>query len=131
INGELYNPESLKISTSLSSDAALNKATIALKADTYMWENKNLAKVNNYKKPIESPIIFPIIDNNRYTLKMAYKLDIYALKPMSRAYVYVDANNGSILFNQNIIKHFTSFENRNINSLKTFNESNENSIFVS
>jgi len=41
-----------------------------------------------------------------YTL--AYKFDIYAVEPLSRSYVYVDAHDGSIVASDAIIKHSDS-----------------------
>lgn len=38
-------------------------------------------------------------------VKLAYKFDIYAAEPLSRSWVYVDANNGAILLVDAIIKH--------------------------
>jgi Zn-dependent metalloprotease len=38
-------------------------------------------------------------------IRLAYRFDIYAEKPLSRQHVFVDANNGKILFVNALIKH--------------------------
>jgi len=40
-------------------------------------------------------------------LSLAYKFNIYGVDPLSRDYVYVDANNGKVLLRDAIIKHGT------------------------
>ncbi len=40
----------------------------------------------------------PDYNNRGEEYRLAYKLDIYALEPMSRQYVFVDAQNGELLF---------------------------------
>jgi Zn-dependent metalloprotease len=107
INGELYNPSKLNITPNLSSDAALEKAISIIGAETYVWENQ----ASKVSKPVEKPIIFPVISKDSYSLKLAYKFDIHATQPISRGHVYIDAKNGDLLFNQPIIKHFNRFKN--------------------
>jgi len=50
-------------------------------------------KLLSDKRPIGELVILPIDD--KYFL--AYKFDIYTIEPLSRDYVYVDANSGSII----------------------------------
>jgi hypothetical protein len=48
-----------------------------------------------------------MVDNYRTTEVdiLAYKFNVYAAEPLSRADIYVDATNGEILLNDAIIKH--------------------------
>ena len=119
INGELYNPEGLNLISNLSPESALKEATSFVAANEYLWNNTEAANNMQYKKPEGELIIFPVIKNGNSTLKLAYKFDIYASKPISRGNVYIDAHNGSFLFNDPIIKHVHHKENEN------FNKSNE------
>ena len=119
INGELYNPEGLNLISNLSPESALKEATLFVDAKDYLWNNTEAANNIQYKKPEGELIIFPVIENGNSTLKLAYKFDIYASKPISRGNVYIDAHNGSFLFNDPIIKHVHHKENEN------FNKSNE------
>jgi Zn-dependent metalloprotease len=108
INGELYNPVGLNLTSSLSSESALQKAISQVGAKNYLWNNAEMAKSIQYKKPEGDLIIFPVIGKNEITLSLAYKFDIYATEPVSRGYVYIDANNGGFLYNEPIIKHFNN-----------------------
>ena len=90
----------------LSENAALQNALQFVKASVYMWE---VPQEENYIKTITSNdkatyypegvlTIIPMkgkfaSDNYR----LAYKFDIYAQKPISRQYIYVDAMNGDII----------------------------------
>lgn len=112
INGELYNPNGLVLTSSLSSKLALENAISYVGAKTYLWSDSEKTKNNNYKKPEGELIILPVISNNKVDLKLAYKFDIYALAPVSRGYVYVDARNGNVLYNEPIIKHFEGTDNQ-------------------
>ena len=108
INGELYNPKGVNLSSALSSNVAFQKAITHVNAKTYLWSDTEGSKMNDYKKPEGELIIFPIINNDSITLTLAYKFDIYATSPVSRGYVYIDAYNGGFLYNEPIIKHFNN-----------------------
>ena len=45
-------------------------------------------------------------------LRLAYKFNIYAAVPLSRAWIYVDAENGKILFVDHILKHVNDEKNK-------------------
>ncbi|NOR28133.1 MAG: hypothetical protein GQ540_06350 [Lutibacter sp.] len=105
INGELYNPKDLNLVSNLTPTTALNKAIAHISAKTYLWDSTEQSKTNNYKKPEGELVIFPVLENGNSILKLAYKFDVYATVPISRGYVYINAFNGSFLFNDPIIKH--------------------------
>ncbi|NHN25671.1 T9SS type A sorting domain-containing protein [Flavobacterium jejuense] len=106
INGELYNANELSLVPQLSANVCLQLAIQKINATTYLWQNEMQAKLMDYKKPKGELVIFP--DSNTETIHLAYKYDIYATNPISRQEIYVDANNGQILFSNQIIKHATS-----------------------
>ena len=114
ING-IIDPAAATATTATITEAqALNYALTKVNAKVYKWE---LPTEENWIKEIEdnsSATFYPkgtleIIKNkvsNQY--RLAYKFDIYAHEPMSRANYYVDAQNGSILFINNKIHHSDS-----------------------
>ena len=106
INGELYNPKNLDLTSNISSTLALQKAISHVDAKSYLWMNADAAKKMQYKEPEGEMVIFPVLENGKSTLKLAYKFDIYATVPVSRGYVYMNAKDGAFLYNDPIIKHF-------------------------
>ena len=108
INGELYDPSAINLTSNLTPTSALQKAISQVDAETYLWDDVESSKNLDYKKPDGELIIFPILNNGSVTLTLAYKFDIYATAPVSRGYIYIDANSGSFLYNEPIIKHFNN-----------------------
>ncbi|WP_282134393.1 M4 family metallopeptidase [Seonamhaeicola maritimus] len=119
INGELYKTNGLDLEFSMSSLQAFDEALSYVEAQRYMWEEKEASEIVDYKKPQGEKIIYPLIENNSYTLKLAYKYDIYATIPVSRGEVYIDAKNGDFLFNNPVIKHYNNNE-INFNETKSY-----------
>lgn len=103
INGELYDARNVNLTPTLTLQKALESAMKDIAAEKYLWEDKIQAEALNYEKPQGELIIFPNVDTGE--VKLAYKYDIYSIKPISRAHVYVDAHSGEILFKNPIIKH--------------------------
>ncbi len=104
INGIIQQAASGSYSPSISEEIALQKAINKINADTYKWEieaENNF--INNFTNG-EQESYYPTADytiirnseSNEY--RLAYIFDIYAQNPMSRQDVYVDAQNGDILF---------------------------------
>lgn len=121
INGELYNPKGLNISSQLSPKIGLNKAMAHISADNYLWDNEQASEKLNYKKPSGELVVFPVINNNKIELKLAYKYDIYATAPVSRGLIYIDAINGDFLFNDAIIKHYKSISSAGVSNTYSLN----------
>lgn len=103
INGELYNSNELNIIPTLSKNEAFEKVVSNVNAQKYLWEDPSQALLMDYKKPEGELVIFPLVNSGE--VKLAYKFDIYAIEPISRADIYVDANTGIVLFKNQIIKH--------------------------
>ncbi|HNP18115.1 MAG TPA: M4 family metallopeptidase [Fulvivirga sp.] len=97
MNGDYKKIENLSIDPSISRDEALNKAISDIGASKYLWQDEQEAKMIDYKKPQGELVI---VEG-----RLAYKFDIYAVKPLSRANVYVDANNGKVLLKNALIYH--------------------------
>ncbi len=109
VNGDYYDVEGINVKPSLSPKAALQNALNQIGAQEYMWQKPGEAKFMNYSFPKGELVILPDFQHKRSKAqkapRLAYKFDIYATKPVSRAYVYVDAHNGKILYKDAIIKH--------------------------
>ncbi|MGR3789901.1 M4 family metallopeptidase [Flavobacterium sp. TN-1] len=101
MNGEYYNIGDIDVNPSIKADAALQRAISHLGAQEFLWDDFAEANVNKYSKPQGELVLLPL-DN---TIKLAYKFDIYATKPLSRGDVYVDAQNGQVLLYNATIKH--------------------------
>jgi Zn-dependent metalloprotease len=89
----------------LNAQAAFQRAKAFVGARKYMWETPG----NDYSMPAGELVIVPNYFPDSKTQDMAptlaYKFDIYAEEPVSRAYIYVDAHSGEIIHFNPIIKH--------------------------
>lgn len=103
VNGELYDAKSLNINPTLSASEGFNLALNFVGAQKYLWEDQMSANAMDYAKPTGELVIFPQVNSGKIVL--AYKYDIYAVAPLLRDEVYVDAHTGEILYANPIIKH--------------------------
>lgn len=106
MNGEIFSTENAKTSPKITSADAFQKALISVNAKKYMWEDAAYATENKYSKPEGQLVLLPVPTNQGETkLYLAYKFDIYAAEPISRAIIYVDAIDGRIIFSDAVLKH--------------------------
>ncbi len=63
-------------------------------------------------------------------IRLAYRFDIYAEKPLSRQHVFVDANTGKILFVNALIKHTAAIGNSRYSGSLSFITSKPASTYV-
>ncbi len=111
LSGEFYKIGKLDINPALSSETALNSALNHVGATHYLWEDPVASQaMDEYQKPSGELLILPDLDNPSEQY-LAYKFDIYATEPLSRDFIYVDANTGKILLIENIIKHLGEYKN--------------------
>jgi len=96
----------LEKKAAISESIALQSALSFVKADSYKWENKDeedfIKKDSKNSNATFAPkgelVYYSDPSEERLSeLKLAYKFDIYAEKPLSRQYVFVDAKNGEVL----------------------------------
>ena len=110
VSGNVFSISDVTTTPSISASSALNSALKHTNAQKYMWEDATYVKENSYSKPNGELVLIPIEQNDgSFKLLLAYKLDIYAVQPLSREYVYVDALDGKILMTDAIIKHASNF----------------------
>jgi len=116
LNGDYKKiPQNLNVEPSLSESQALTKALAYVGANEYMWEstdNEEFAKQTEPAKTFYPKGELVIVENNlseskavRSQLNLAYKFNIYAAKPVSRAFIYVNAITGEIESVNAIIKN--------------------------
>jgi len=90
----------------ITPEKAISLAIDFVGAKIYMWQNaamearykKQMANANATYKPTASLVWYNAgTDVNETDLQLAYKVDVYAKEPLSRAYYYVNAATGKIM----------------------------------
>ena len=107
-SGDYFPVNDFDVSPSLTKSQALQKAMKHVGAGQYMWDSPDAALMN-YAKPEGELVILPDLahrnSKQQVAPKLAYRFDIFARKPMSRAMVYVDAHTGAVLYEDKIMHH--------------------------
>lgn len=110
INGDLENYKVPVNTIAINSEYALEKALVKVNAKTYMWENANAENImrkalnkSDFSFKPKAEIVVYNDDSNQF--KYSYKFNIYAAEPLYRANVFVDAANGSVIAEENLIHH--------------------------
>jgi Zn-dependent metalloprotease len=118
LSGDYEKVGQLSTTPGLSASAALGRALASIGAKKYMWQDA--AEEAGLKQQTGNPaasyrpqgelVIVRDFRKDAETgpLVLAWKFDIYAQAPVSRAYVYVDAQTGEVVLRDNIIKHATT-----------------------
>lgn len=106
LSGKFERVGELSITPALAADAALRRALAFVGAKKYMWDAENdaslrpqgeLVIVNRHRNlPPGQETGAPVL---------AWKFNVYAAQPLSRAYIYVDARTGEVVLSDAIIKH--------------------------
>ncbi|MGB1316185.1 MAG: M4 family metallopeptidase, partial [Chitinophagales bacterium] len=98
-NGDYVDTENVKLNSNF-----ILKSEAEIIAKKSVLANEYAPKQSENLKKNEGQIVLLRIDN---TLRFAYKIDVYATKPLARFYVYVDALSKKVLKKENRI-HDTS-----------------------
>lgn len=103
LSGEYKVVKDINITPSISQKEATQNAIDFVGAEKYMWE------IDKTYYP-EGKLVIIENDYNKHPkaekeMVLAYKFNIYATYPLSRAYIYVDAHTGEIVHKNDIIKH--------------------------
>jgi Zn-dependent metalloprotease len=113
INGLFLSVGDISVTPSLTESAALSKAISFVGAKSYKWDNKE--EIAALRAAFEDPtfnydpkgalVIYPKNNemNDKADFRLAYKFNIYAQEPESRAYIFVDAQTGEIIGRQELI----------------------------
>lgn len=109
---EYYNLASISAAPTLSESAALQKAFDFVGATSYAWDyvltlgdSPQHVAAYNELYPKGELVMVDDYGTTEVDIYLAYKFNVYAAEPLSRADIYVDATNGKILLNDAIIKH--------------------------
>ena len=104
INGDFERIANLSITPSVSQKTALNSALAHVGARTYMWQTSE-ANAEVFEPTGELVIVRDHRASENGPRVLAWKFNVYAAAPVSRAYIYVDAQSGAVVLQDNIIKH--------------------------
>ncbi|MCB9233452.1 MAG: M4 family metallopeptidase [Bacteroidia bacterium] len=110
VNGDHFTPAGA-LSPVLAESAALNLALAKVNGALYKWEVpgeeayiKTLKKDANATWFPHGELEFaPVGGKKRNDFRLCWKFDIYAIEPLYRAEVYVDASTGEVIFENNLI----------------------------
>lgn len=107
VNGVYTKETGINITPILDKETAIKKALEFVNARKYKW-------LLNYTSD-DTATFYPdpelVICKNRFNpedtiFHLAYKMDIYAIEPLSRNYIYVDATNGAIINKRSILNTY-------------------------
>ena len=101
ISGDFDKIAKLNITPSLGESAALTQALAHVGANKYMWQTTD-ADAATFRPSGELVIVRATTTG---TPVLAWKFNVYAAQPISRAFIYVDAQNGNVVLTDAIIKH--------------------------
>ena len=111
VNGEFFSDVNTPSTSSLSETSALDKVLNYVGAQQYKWEIAEQENLLKWELDDPNATYYPkgelVLINNHGNvedqLRLAYKFDIYAEKPLSRKNVFVDATTGNIIWEENKI----------------------------
>jgi len=112
LSGRLTRIIKLDVQPALAETAALQRALRFVGAQQYMWEDVGeetfLKEQTNDPtatyKPKGELVVIGVGDEQEKPV-LAWKFNVYTKAPVSRAYLYVDAHSGEVVYTDNIIKH--------------------------
>ena len=109
-NGSLFRAKGISTEPNISKKEALQSAIKHVGAELYRWEieaeNEHRRDIHQDKNasyfPIPELVIAPKdLNFKESNFRLAYKIDVYALQPLQRLWVYVDAQTGEIIATEN------------------------------
>ncbi|OYU82906.1 MAG: hypothetical protein CFE24_13640 [Flavobacterium sp. BFFFF2] len=102
INGEVYKVGTENAAATWSAQSAFAAALSFVNAQKYRWEQAPVKSLK-YTKPTGTLVWLPLIHTG--DVRLAYMFDIYAVKPLSRDKIYIDAQTGKVLLKSPILIH--------------------------
>lgn len=112
INGHAFAVKTKDAGAGLAETAAFAEALKAVPATQYIWQGDTAKMPKAYnmlkQRPTGELLWAPSAQEADAALRLAYRYDIYAIKPFSRTFVYVDAETGDILRKMNRITDFNA-----------------------
>ena len=103
LSGEFKGLDSINVAPKVTAAAALDAAMKKINAKLYAWDPSVVKGYNGYSKPVGELVIIGGSEGDKIGPRLAWKLDVYAVDPLYRAWVFVDAVTGQVIFeNQRI-----------------------------
>jgi len=120
-NGNIYNGINIGISPSISGSQAISNAMMALPATTYYWQDSTMeATIKEIKNdtlatyyPVAELVILPLTNSNTINYYLSYKIRIGRIDTNEVIDVFVDANNGAVLYKNQISSSCSYHKNPN------------------
>jgi bacillolysin len=120
-NGNIYNGINIGISPSISGSHAISNAMMALPATTYYWQDSTMeATIKEIKNdtlatyyPVAELVILPLTNSNTINYYLSYKIRIGRIDTNEVIDVFVDANNGAVLYKNQISSSCSYHKNPN------------------
>ena len=115
MSGEFYKIKEINTTPAVSKEQGLQRAMSKIGAEHYLWEDQAASKELGYSKPEGELVLLPIMDaqgedkKSEDKLRLAYKYEIFTITPLGGGDIYVDAQNGSVLFYNAKVKHVNNF----------------------
>lgn len=109
ISGNLEDKNPSTNSAVMTESGALDAALLKIQAKKYKWQLPEEEAFIKEDQEDANATYFPkgklVYFSTKHGLRLVYKFNIYAHEPVSRAYYYVDAMNGKVIFENKIIHH--------------------------
>ncbi|WP_323788896.1 M4 family metallopeptidase [Psychroserpens sp.] len=102
INGDYFPITDINTAPTISESNAISIAKGHVNSTNFY---ESLTNKIGYDGPKPTLVVFPKMKNITTVDRLAFRLDIYAEKPLYRADVYVDAHTGEVFFENNKIHH--------------------------
>ncbi|MFN0200325.1 MAG: M4 family metallopeptidase [Bacteroidia bacterium] len=110
MNGDYFAGIDIEPNFLLSENQALAKALAYTNAQVYEWQAEQAPADHDHEQllltapPKAEIVLVPVKgDFKNPVWRFAYKFNVYALEPLSREYVFVDAENGKVIYTQNLL----------------------------
>jgi len=112
-NGKLVNDLNLTSQPALTPEDAVNTALITINSNLYGWQvesveqtlKQSTGKSNATFYPNAELVIYnPSRDTVATNYKLAYKIDVYSVEPLSRKLIFIDAQTAEVLGEEEKIK---------------------------
>lgn len=108
LNGDMFNSLNIDVTKTVTEEAAFGAVLANVGAKEYIWQQADIRKSLTHANLAERPkgeLVIAARDGGFFQqdFHLAYKFDVYATKPLSRNYIYVDAKTGEVISKQNRI----------------------------
>lgn len=114
-NGMFYDRLSLSASPAINETMALQNALNEIGASVYLWETSDreqeatVGHSHGRTLPQGELVILPSLNNDKKDeTTLCWKFDIYSIQPHERYHIYVNANDGRVMFKENRICTFVA-----------------------